>query len=76
MWFGYLLESPQWGDSNKYSKDMFYEKVRTKKRPFLLINLLIKYSVQQLIHFCSWEQMMSLYKATIQNTNVYNFANY
>ena len=46
-----------------------------QKKTFLT-NQLIKYSVQQLIHFYSWEQMMSLYKATIQNTNVYNFANY
>ena len=30
--FGYLLESPQWGDSNKYPKhNMFYEKIRIKQ---------------------------------------------
>ena len=40
-------------DSNKYSKYMFYEEKRTttKKIPFLHINLLMKYSVQQQIHF-------------------------
>ena len=26
-----MLESPQWGDSNKYPKHMFYEKKRTKQ---------------------------------------------
>ena len=30
---------------------MFCEEIRTKTRPFLYINLLIKYSVQQQIHF-------------------------
>ena len=29
--FGYLLESPQRGDSNKYPKHMFYEKIRIKQ---------------------------------------------
>ena len=29
--FGYLLESPQRGDSNKYPKHMFYEEIRTKQ---------------------------------------------
>ena len=28
--FGYLLESPQRGDSNKYPKHMFYEEARMK----------------------------------------------
>ena len=29
--FGYLLESPQWGDSNKYPKHVFYEEIGTKQ---------------------------------------------
>ena len=29
--FGYLLESPQRGDSNKYPKCMFYEEIRIKQ---------------------------------------------
>ena len=29
--FGYLLESPQRGDSNKYPKHIFYEKIRIKQ---------------------------------------------
>ena len=29
--FGYLLESPQRGDSNKYPKHMFYEEIRIKQ---------------------------------------------
>ena len=28
IYFGYVLESPQWGDSNKYPKHMYYEKIR------------------------------------------------
>ena len=28
IYFEYLLESPQWGDSNKYTKYMYYEKMR------------------------------------------------
>ena len=31
IWFGYLLESPHWGDSNKYPKHMLYEKIRIKQ---------------------------------------------
>ena len=31
MCFGYLLESPEWGDSNKYPKRMFCEEVRIKQ---------------------------------------------
>ena len=31
MCFGYLLESPEWGDSNKYPKHMFFEEIRTKQ---------------------------------------------
>ena len=30
IYFGYLLESPQRGDSNKYPKYMFYEDIRIK----------------------------------------------
>ena len=29
--FGYLLELPHWGDSNKYPKHMFYEEIRIKQ---------------------------------------------
>ena len=29
--FGYLLELPHWGNSNKYPKYMFYEEVRIKQ---------------------------------------------
>ena len=29
--FGYLLESPHWGDSNKYPKHMLYEGIRIKQ---------------------------------------------
>ena len=29
--FGYLLESPQWGDSNKYPKHMLCEEIRIKQ---------------------------------------------
>ena len=29
--FGYLFESPQRGDSNKYPKHMFYEEIRIKQ---------------------------------------------
>ena len=31
IWFGYLLELPQWGNSNKYPKHMIYEEKRTKQ---------------------------------------------
>ena len=31
IYFGYLLESHHWGDSNKYSKHMFYEEIRIKQ---------------------------------------------
>ena len=44
--FGYLLESPQRGDSNKYPKHMFYEEIK-KTRPFLHIILSIKGSLEQ-----------------------------
>ena len=30
--FGYLLESPLWGDSNKYPKHMFNAEIRRKKK--------------------------------------------
>ena len=29
--FGYLLQSPQRGDSNEYPKHMFYEEIRIKQ---------------------------------------------
>ena len=29
--FGYLLELPHWGDSNKYPRHTLYEKIRTKQ---------------------------------------------
>ena len=29
--FGYLLESPLWGDSNKYSKHLFYGKIKIQQ---------------------------------------------
>ena len=31
--FGYLLESPHWGDSNKYIKQMIYKRT-VQKYPF------------------------------------------
>ena len=34
--FGYVLESPQRGDSNKYPKHMFYEEIRIKRGFFYL----------------------------------------
>ena len=43
--FGYLLESPHWGNSNKYPKHMFYEQIRIKQ------GLSYKDSLQQQIHF-------------------------
>ena len=30
IWFGYLLELPQWGDSNKYPNHMFCEEMQIK----------------------------------------------
>ena len=32
--FGYLLESPHWGDSNRYPKHMFYAEIRIKQGIF------------------------------------------
>ena len=49
--FGYLLESPQTGDSNKYSKHMFYEEIRIKQDHFIRIIPSIKDSLQQQIHY-------------------------
>ena len=49
--FGYLLESPQRGDSNKYPKHMFYEEIRIKQGLFIHIILSIKNSLQQQIHY-------------------------
>ena len=51
MWFGYLLVSPQWGDTNKYPNHKFYEENKNTTRHFLHISLLIKYSVQHQFHF-------------------------
>ena len=31
IYFGYLLESPKLGDSNKYPEHMFYEGINTKQ---------------------------------------------
>ena len=49
--FGYLLESPQRGDSNKYPKHMFYEEIRIKQGLFIRIILSIKDSLQQKVHY-------------------------
>ena len=48
--FRYLLELPQWGNSNKYPKHVLWGN-KSRTRPFLHINQLIKYSVQHQIHF-------------------------
>ena len=47
--FGYLLESPHWGDSNKYPKHMFYEEIRTKQSASNILS--IKDFLQQQIHY-------------------------
>ena len=44
--FGYLLESPHWGDSNKYPKHMLCEEIWIKQGRFLHIILFIKDSLQ------------------------------
>ena len=51
--FGYLLDSPHWGDSNKYTKYMFYEEIRIKHGIFCISfsSLGILYKLQ--IHFNS-----------------------
>ena len=49
--FGYLLESPHWGDSNKYPTHMVYEEIKNKARSVLHFILSIKDSLQQQIHF-------------------------
>ena len=51
--FGYLLESPQWGDSNKYPKYNVLWGSKHKTRHFLhtCIILSIRDSLQQQIHF-------------------------
>ena len=49
--FGYLLELPQRGNSNKYPKHMFYEEVRIKQGLFIHIILSMKDSLQQQIHY-------------------------
>ena len=51
IYFGYLLESPQRGDSNKYPKYMFYEEIRTKQGLSIHIILSIKDSLRQQIHY-------------------------
>ena len=48
--FGYLLESPHWGDSNKYPKHALRENMNITMH-FLHIILLIKDSLQQQLHF-------------------------
>ena len=47
--FGYLLESPHWGDSNKYPKHNVLWGNKNKTRPFLHIILSIKDSLKQQI---------------------------
>ena len=49
--FGYLLESPQWGDSNKYPKHNELWGNKNKTKPFLHIILSIIDPLQQQIHF-------------------------
>ena len=49
--FGYLLELPQRGDSNKYPNHMFYEEIRIKQDLFIHIIQSIKDSLQQQIHY-------------------------
>ena len=45
--FGYLLELPQRGDSNKYPKYMFYVEIRMNEtRPFLHIIMSMKDSLE------------------------------
>ena len=48
--FGYLLELPHWGDSNKYPKHVLCGN-KNKTRSFLHTILSIKDSLQQQIHF-------------------------
>ena len=47
MCFGYFLDSPHWGNSNKYPRYMFYEEIRIKQD---LSFLIMKDSLQQQIH--------------------------
>ena len=49
--FGYLLESTQGGDSNKYPKHMFYDEIRIKQGLFIHIILSMKDALQQYIHY-------------------------
>ena len=49
--FGYLLELPQRGNSNKYPKHMFYEEIRLKQDLLIHIILSIKDSLQQQSHY-------------------------
>ena len=48
--FGYLLESPHWGDSNKYPKHMFYDEIQIKQGLSYISVCSLK-SLQQQIHF-------------------------
>ena len=45
-----MLESPQWGDSNKYPKNNVLRGNKNKTRSFLPVILTIKDSLQQQIH--------------------------
>ena len=61
--FGYLLESPHRGDSNKYPKHMFYGEIRIKQAFLTYIILSIKDSLEQQVYFNGnifSEQMLSL----------------
>ena len=49
--FGYFLESPHWGDSNKYPKHIFYAEISIKQESFLHTILSINDSLQQQIHY-------------------------
>ena len=68
--FGYLLELPLGGDSNKYLKPIFCEKIRIKQG-FTYMLLFIKDSLQEQIYFncnvvgneCCCYNEGSLYKA-------------
>ena len=60
--FGYLLESPQRGDSNKYPKHMFYEELRLKQGFFSYHSVYYRFFTiaNSLQWQCLWEQMLSL----------------
>ena len=48
--FGYLLESPQWGNSNKYPKHMVYKEIKLN---MAFVAYHYTHSLQQQIHFNS-----------------------